>query len=763
MGTGAARFRTRFVVQVILPVAALALAIALFAFVGARTSARQSDQESIARQAREVQLAVNATLDELAQSQTGVAIWDPVVLELRKARPDRGWIDQNVGTWLNYVFDHDADFILDARDTPVYAMIDGSGADPARYHRLAEAVVPMVQAVRGRSSGKANPHERLPGQALAPGSTVRTSASTFHATDLATVGGRPAAVSVMRIVPDSSAVPATPGREPLLVSIRYLDADLMRELSQIRLIARARVTQVPAAPQSIDLSIPLISSRGAHLGFFTWQPELPGSTVLGSTAPVAAAAFTSVLALLALLVFGIARLMRKDLHSLALLQAAHVELKAKEAQAHHLAYHDALTDLPNRAFFHNAVDQALAQQHPGSACAVMLLDLDRFKKVNDTLGHLGGDLLIQIVAGRVQACLRETDLVARIGGDEFAILIPRHGSSEATAGTAEAILKALRQPFEILGTQVFIGVSIGIAVHPDCADDRADLLRKADIAMYRAKAEGRDAYRFFNAGMDESLIVRRSLEQDLRMALDTSEGLSVCYQPQMDGTGSKVTGLEALMRWRHPSRGELSPEAFIPIAEEAGLIDQLGKWVLEQACGVARCWPELSIAVNVSPLQFRKAGCAEAIHQIVDAAGVTPAQIELEITEGILLDEDETVREALVHLRRMGFRIALDDFGTGYSSLSYLRKFEVDKIKIDRSFVKRLGHDAEAAAIIQAVVTLGHAMALSVTAEGVETEEQGQMLRLAGCNELQGFLFSEAVPQAAIRQLVDRKRTSLAA
>ncbi|PSJ40499.1 putative bifunctional diguanylate cyclase/phosphodiesterase [Allosphingosinicella deserti] len=762
MGLRRAGLGARFFVQVILPVAALALAIAVFAYLGVRTSALRSDEESISRQAREVRLAISATLDELAQSQTGVAIWDPVVLELRKPRPDRGWIDQNVGTWLNYVFDHDADFILGPDDAPVYAMIDGVGADPGRYRRLADAIAPFVEAVRGRSGGKANPHERLPGQALPAGSSVRTSTSTFHATDLASLDGRAAAVSVMRIIPDSPAVPYAPGREPLLVSIRYLDADLMQELSQIRLIAKARVTKAAAAPGS-DLSMPLVSSRGVPLGYFTWQPELPGSKVLRSTTPVAIAAFTSVLALLGLLVFGIARLMRKDMRSLELLQAAHVELKAKEAQAHHLAYHDALTGLPNRAMFHNEVDQALAHQRAESACAVMLLDLDRFKQVNDTLGHLGGDLLIQAVATRIQNCLGEGDVVARLGGDEFAVLIASHHSDETTATTADSILAALRLPFEILGTQVYIGVSIGIAVHPHSAEDRSDLLRKADIAMYRAKEEGRDAYRFFTGSMDESIIVRRAIEQDLRIALDTGEGLSVCYQPQMDGSGTIVTGLEALIRWHHAVRGELTPEAFIPIAEEAGLIDQLGKWVLEQACGVARLWPDLSIAVNVSPLQFRTHGCAEALEAIVRAAGVEPGQIELEITEGILLDEDEVVRDALARLRRIGFRIALDDFGTGYSSLSYLRKFEVDKIKIDRSFVKRLGHDNEAAAIIHAVVTLGHAMALSVTAEGVETEEQGQMLRLAGCNELQGFLFSEAVPQAAIQQLVDRKRTSLAA
>ncbi len=275
-------------------------------------------------------------------------------------------------------------------------------------------------------------------------------------------------------------------------------------------------------------------------------------------------------------------------------------------------------------------------------------------------------------------------------------------------------------------------------------------MRKADIALYRAKEEGRDCYRFFTAVMDDTVQLRAALEEDLRHAVATGHGLSVHYQPQMDSTGTTVVGLEALLRWHHPTRGTITPEVFVPIAEETGVISTLGDWVIQEACKVAATWPDLSIAVNLSPVQFRIDGFADQVERLVRDAGVEPRQIELEVTEGVLLDDDETVQDSLRGLRRKGFRIALDDFGTGYSSLGYLRKFEVDKIKIDRSFVKHLGKRQDAAAIVTAVVTLGHAMGLRVTAEGVETGDQSAFLTAAGCNELQGFLYSRAVPVTEI-------------
>jgi diguanylate cyclase (GGDEF)-like protein len=473
--------------------------------------------------------------------------------------------------------------------------------------------------------------------------------------------------------------------------------------------------------------------------------------------------FGVVTLLVLLMSFKLRRLMKQDDEQVRKLERAHIELKAKEAQAHHLAYHDVLTGLPNRALFNDTADQALLRARHGEAMAVVLLDLDRFKNVNDRFGHLAGDELIQVVARRLTAAVRAGGVVARLGGDEFAILLQGDAAAGDLEPTLERILEELRRPYEILGNQAHVGVSIGIAPAPACGTDRTELMRKADIALYRAKDEGRDCYRFFTESMDETVQLRAMLESDLRTALDGGTGLSVNYQPLVDSAGGKVNGLEALVRWDHPERGSISPHLFIPVAEETGLIGKLGDWVMQQACKVARDWPKLSISVNLSPIQFCDHDFAERLCRIVREAGVSPYQIELEVTEGVVLDQNESVRGALRRLRQEGFRIALDDFGTGYSSLSYLRDFEVDRIKIDKSFVQSLGQTMDAGAIVTAVVTLGHAMGLQVTAEGVETAEQETFLRTAGCNVLLGFLFSRAVPANELEDSMERHRRSKAA
>jgi diguanylate cyclase (GGDEF)-like protein len=748
-----ARFGARLLAALLVPVLLLALGLTVFAYSALRSAASQADQVSVQRQEQEVKLATNAALDELAQSQAGVAIWSPLVLELRKARPNWAWVDDNVGTWLNYVFSHDVDAILDARGKPVYVVRAGVRARPSDFAMYVDAAKPLIDAARGRAREAPNAHERLPERPLSREATVRTSPRAIHATDLTVIHGRPAAMSVMRIIPDAKDAPSTPGREPLLVSVRYLDTGFTRDLARIQLLAGAHIHRSPQL-KSGEHALALASSRGKKLGFMVWHPDRPGRAVWSSMAPSAGIALAALLTTLAALIFSVVKLMRKDARSLDHLASAHLELQAKEAQAHHLAYHDTLTGLSNRARFNSVVDHKVSSTTETKPWAVLLVDLDRFKHVNDTLGHLGGDQLIQQVAFRLQALIEQSDLVARLGGDEFAIFLNGRASQHDFAEVADAMVSAVRQPFTILGTNVFIGASIGIASYPSCSGDRAELMRMADIAMYRAKAEGRDGYRFFSEDMDESVKLRRGLEQDLRQAIAHGQELVVHYQPQMDASGSRIIGLEALLRWQHPTRGLLSPDVFIPIAEETGLVQELGRFVLRDACSVAREWPALSIAVNLSPVQFRARDLAAEVMKIVRDAGAMPSQIELEVTESILLDNDEVVRTALSELRREGFRIALDDFGTGYSSLSYLSKFEVDKIKIDRSFTSRLGEAEDAAAIIHAVVRLGHAMGLCVSAEGVETREQRVFLEGAGCNELQGFLFSAAVPSGSLAALM---------
>jgi len=743
--------RQRFFVFVALPAICLAGALVLFGLWSLWITAEKSDAATRDRQVREVRLAIGATLDELAQSQAGVAIWDPAFAEVSKQKPDLDWLDQNVGTWLNYVFNHELDIIVDGQNRPLYAMKNGVRVNPEIFLRVQRGVASLIMEARGRSTDSANPHERLPNQKIHPKSTVRTSPAAVHATDLVEIDGNVAAASVMRMVPDSHKAGATPGKEPLLISIRYLNSGLMQHLQRDRGIVGARVTRSPAIDASAVYSVALSSWDGKPIGYFTWRPEMPGKGILRSVLLQGGAALLALMGLLAALIAGVGRLMSRDAKSIQRLEEARLELQATEAQALYLANHDALTGLPNRVSFSRFVDEAICKAGSNTLLGVMLIDLDRFKQVNDTLGHLAGDQLIQAVAVRLVDCVGERDAVARLGGDEFAICLVDRRASDEFSDAATAILEELRKPFEIMGSIVHVGGSIGIAISPFQGSERTELLRKADIAMYKAKEDGRNDYRFFTSKMDESIASRRVIEDDLRAALCSGRELFVEYQPKLDATGRRISGLEALVRWQHPTRGKLAPDAFIPVAEECGLIDAVGGWVLAEACRVARQWPELSMAVNISPVQFRAPNVAHSIRSIVSEAGVAPEQIELEVTESILVEDDDTVKAALEDLRSSGFRIALDDFGTGYSSLSYLKKFKVDRIKIDKSFVKRLGHDSEAIAIVQAVIALGHAMALSVTAEGVETEEQECLLQVAGCNELQGFLFSKALSEEDLR------------
>ncbi|MCF4126015.1 putative bifunctional diguanylate cyclase/phosphodiesterase [Methylobacterium sp. SyP6R] len=425
------------------------------------------------------------------------------------------------------------------------------------------------------------------------------------------------------------------------------------------------------------------------------------------------------------------------------------EQRRAEQRIAHMAHHDALTGLPNRVLFHERLAEAAAS---GTGLGLLCLDLDHFKLVNDTLGHPAGDALLREVAERLRACLGPDGLVARLGGDEFAILSPAR--RDVLLALADRIVAALGRPFALDGQDVTIGASIGIALAPEHGDDPDGLLRKADTALYAAKADGRRTRRLFEPAMDAALQNRRALERDLRAAI-AAEALEVHYQPLVDARSLAATGCEALLRWRHPERGFVSPGAFIPVAEETGLIAPLGEWVLRQACREAAGWPAgIRVAVNLSPAQFRTPDLVGTVARALAESGLDPSRLELEITEQVMLEETTANLAVLHRLRALGVRIAIDDFGTGYASLSYLQAFPFDKIKIDRSFTAALGREATAMAIVQAVIGLGASLGITTLAEGVETEAQLAILRGCGCGEVQGFLFGRPVPAAEIRRLV---------
>ncbi|WP_158685823.1 putative bifunctional diguanylate cyclase/phosphodiesterase [Achromobacter spanius] len=724
-------------------------------------SVEKSDDMSALRQSRELHQAISNVLDDVAQAQEGVAVWDLLVDELIKPAPDQAWLDDNVGEWLHRLFEQDLVFILGPDDAMRYGNVHGELVAPARYAVYEPGIRPFVALARGQTTRPNNDHERLPGQPPSTDASARTTATAVHATDLATIGQRPAVVSVMRIArfPPDIDSPTIESRN-LLVSVRFIDGDFLRSFSRDNLIGGLHYHPDRVRHEGIqEREEPLMSSDGTLLGYLMWQPELPGSELWRAMLPAVTAMLASAVLLISLLALRTYRLLRQQQAHLSALRTAHVELKASEAHAQHLAFHDVLTGLPNRAYFSTCVDQALVRRRPDACCAVLLLDLDHFKQVNDTWGHAAGDALIEEFSRRVKLTLGPDDAVARLGGDEFAVLM-QNATEAGAADLLQRILAEVREPFDLLGGRAFVGASIGASMAPRDGTTRSELLRKADIALYRAKELGRNQYSFFAPEMDETLKAKAVIEEDLRRALAGSGQLAVHFQPQIDSSTQQLVGVEALVRWNHPDKGAVSPQIFVPVAESTGLIVPLGEWVLNEACRAARQWPGLSIAVNLSPVQFRGPDFAERVIDLVRRAGVDPAQIELEVTEGVFIEDDGRVQKAIGKLRAAGFRIALDDFGTGYSSLSYLQRFAVDKIKIDRSFVANIGEGSDSTAIVNAVVMLGRSMGLTINAEGVETPAQRDFLRAAGCDELQGFLFSRAVPEAEITKCLQKARSA---
>jgi len=428
------------------------------------------------------------------------------------------------------------------------------------------------------------------------------------------------------------------------------------------------------------------------------------------------------------------------------------ERRRANEQIAHLAHYDALTDLPNRVLFREQIERELQKAKQGQSFALLYIDIDEFKGINDSLGHHVGDELLKSVTTRIRSCLKEGYLIARLGGDEFAVIQPAIESKAEVEAFVRQIYAAIRQPHRCLGHQLSSDASIGIALEPQDGTDLEQLIKNADLAMYAAKAGGRRAHRFFETAMDANAKARLALEQDLRQAM-ADGSFELHYQPLVDLRNDRVTGCEALLRWRHPERGMVSPAEFIPVAEDTGLINELGDWVLKTACAEAATWPEhVRLAVNVSPIQLKSPTLALRIAGALAAAGLSPSRLEIEITEAVLIRDDEAALLILHQLRAVGVRIALDDFGTGYSSLSYLKRFPFDKIKIDRSFVADMIEVAGSSSIVQAIVGIAAALKMTTTAEGVETEAQRELLRQLGCTDMQGYLFSAPKPASEVRK-----------
>ncbi|RWM71694.1 MULTISPECIES: EAL domain-containing protein [Mesorhizobium] len=704
--------RSPLTFQVTLTMMALAI-FALAMVVGFGFYATiQADSTSLERQKIFFTNGMRDRIAAVEREQESIAVWDDAVINTKAG--NEVWIVDNISVWMYSYYGHDRVYILDAGDRPIHAMREGKVMAPASYSEDEPVLLPTVERVRRliREPAKEN-------QAGGPVKLV--------AGDLVELDGRPAILSIMPLIPGTDRVVQAPGSEYLHISVQFITDAVLAKIAGQYLLTGARL--LPLSQPVGEAAIPLVDSRGVILAFVGWDQERPGRALVREAGP---ALIGGALLAAGVLAFLLRRLRRTSL-----------ALQTSQDEAQYLAFHDTLTGLPNRALFEDRLRRALlTASHETAKVALLYLDLDRFKHVNDTLGHPAGDELVRQTAARLQQAIREVDTVARLGGDEFAMILIDVHDIRGAEDVSEGLLQKLQEPFKLADDQVFVSASIGIALSTGPDADADDLLRKADIALYEAKKNGRGRYEVFAGDMDDLLLRKRKVESELRHALNGGTGIKLAYQPVFAADGSTILGAEALIRWGHEAHGALPPAQFIAIAEERGMIGQLGKWVLHEACRFAVGTDLPWMAVNVSPLQLRDSDFVEQVVAILAETGLAPGRLQLEITESVLLDNNDTTRAALAALRQSGIAIVLDDFGTGYSSLNYLRRHAIDKLKIDRSFVNLLGRDESSVAIVRALVDLADALHVGVTAEGVETEEQKALLVAMGCREFQGYLLS---------------------
>ncbi len=704
-------------IGVIVAVAILCIVIAVL------SSAQRADEVAVEHERQLLARVLDNRAARLLQEVQSVASSKSAIRNIR-TKFDPEWTEERAGLWLESHFNHDGIIVFGGDDNPLYSLIGRRAGKPSWLHSAWPDLSELIDYMRGRAAS-------LRGTFSATGAA--TSKPTIHssATAFRRFLGRPAILAAAMVGPADDNTTVRDAGAPILLTFRFIDDKELSDIAgQLRLTHLRKIGDTEDAPDG-DFVYDLANANGDLVARFAWNPKQPGAEIVHSVIPFIAVA----LAGFALLAAFVLRYMRRTA----------VAIAAGESRLRHLAMHDPLCGLPNRIFFTERLEATIEDVRAGAPpAAVFYIDLDHFKDVNDTLGHHVGDELIRNVTLRLSHTLRGDDLVARLGGDEFAVVSTLGEDTGKMMAVAQRMISAICAPYSIGGHNIVIGASVGIAVIDKNCAGTTDIMRYADMALYRAKNEGRNRACLYDAAMDADLSNRKLLEADLREAIE-HDRLQLLYQPIVNKSGEAMVGVEALCRWTHPTRGEIPPSEFIPVAEHSGLIIDLGSWVLRRACLDGNSWPELSVAVNVSPLQFRRLDFCSVVERTLDETGFNPARLELELTESVLLGNVDTAEAAMMRLKELGVQVALDDFGTGYSSLLYLRRFPFDKLKIDRSFVKSIEKAADAAAIVHAVVGLGRGLGMKVTAEGVETADQQLFLRAAGVHSMQGYRFGKAV------------------
>lgn len=699
------------------------LLIAIITYAASTANSSATERERIL-----VQNALNRGILRALNEQKSVAWWDEAYAKISGAEMDLAFVDNEFGIFLTETYGHDKVFILSPDGQPIYAFSEGARADASVFESHRAILAPVVEeALTGNSEllkrpdlfGDAHGHYRTIGDQLQ---------KARWAGHILSIDGKPAFVAAITILPNID-MSLLKGAPHLLLSLIFIDEDYVSDVGRSLLLPDLQLTST-ANRSSARVSDPVDADDGARMGFVSWTTGRPGRVLTNIILP--------------LVILGVIAVALQATSMLNRLRSTSRTLAQQEKSSRHAARHDALSGLPNRAHFADnlaGVLEGLKSDTTKQRAIVAYLDIDRFKDVNDTLGHSAGDALIKQVAQRLQANVRSGDFIARYGGDEFAILWL---SSDARAPQilANRIARAFVNTIDIGGQSLAVTASIGIAVAPDDGLTCEDVMRHADIALYEAKNAGRNCAIIFSDDMAADVRERRAIELDLQAAL-AQDLFQLAYQPIISCESGAIVGVEALLRWPHPSRGFVSPAVFIPIAEQSGLMPALGERVLNRAMRDWHDWKHLEVSVNLSPVQFRQQDLLTMLERLLDENNADARHFVLEITEGVLMDAGERTRSILDTMRTMGFRMALDDFGTGYSSLAYLCNFRFEKIKIDRSFVSGLSRSQSFQTIVQAVISLGRGFGMTVVAEGVETETEVRTMRDFGCAQMQGYYFAK--------------------
>lgn len=691
--------------------AAVGLAAIATLAAGIFVFAQRSDEIAREREEAVISNGLSGRVHEIEHLIVPNAVWDDSVRNLDN-HFDASWAHDNIGQFYKSTGGFGFALVLDAEDGVKYAMIDGEDTSAANASAERSAAATNISEVRQREhQGRSN------------GDTL---ANAIQSSSIDWINDRLYIVTATLVQPDFGRARLMHSRAPIVLTGREIDEGFLSAFGDRYMLENLHLHDGDSRQEPIDAHAVLRDKTGAVIATLDWTPEQPGLGLMRDALPAVIALFATMLGI-TLALYARARHARKG-------------LEQSEKRSAHMARHDALTGLPNRMSFEELLFEAVLQAaRTGEPFGVLCMDLDRFKELNDTFGHDVGDEALKQVAERLSQRTKAYNRCARLDGDGFAILV--RAPENDVRSLAGEIVAALEEPFSLSVGPRFIGCSVGVSVSDELLFEPLEMLRRADMALYRAKSEGRGCYRVFDHAMDQEFRTRRQMRDDLRTDIAAGR-LQMVYQPQVRLSG-EVVGVEALVRWTHETMGPISPSVFVPLAEESGLIQALGDFTLKQAATDGLRWPGVRTAVNVSASQLQMPGFVERVRAIVQESGSRPESIEIELTEGVLYTNEEQMRSALSELHESGFSIALDDFGTGYSSLSYLPRFPIDKIKIDRSFVTELGHDAKADALFSAIVKLAQGLGMRVIAEGVETQEQWLRLTAAGCPKVQGYVASK--------------------